>query len=189
MVKVKTIAFASLMMLAGQVMAGDKGGMNLAEEFNAAIPMAVIQWTCFIILLLVGYKMAWKPILDGLNTREDNIRESLDNAEKAKKELAELQETCSKMKAEAETEAKQIITTSRETATKLAKEIEEKAKGEADSVRANALKDIESAKVEALQSLRAESTELAISLAGKLISENLDNEKNRALTQTLIEKI
>ena len=152
-------------------------------------PMFFITWGIFLALLLVLYKVAWKPILSGLNEREDKIRKSIEDAEKAATELREVQETSKKMLHEAEVEAKEIVSKARETAQTLGKEIEEKAKTEAQSVRDNALKDIESAKIEAMQSLRKESSDLAIELAGKLLGENLDNEKNRALTEKLISKI
>ncbi|MCM8538743.1 MAG: F0F1 ATP synthase subunit B [Lentisphaeraceae bacterium] len=162
------------------------------EGFDPVKPdttMFFLTWGIFLALLLVLYKVAWKPILTGLNEREDKIRQSIEDAEKATTELKEVQENSKKLLQEADAEAKSIVSKARETAQTLSKEIEEKAKSEAQSVRDNALKDIESAKVEAMQSLRNESAELAIELAGKLLGENLDNEKNRTLTEKLISKI
>ena len=181
-VKVRTIAFASFLMIAFPAFAAGGGS-------GAGISMAVLQWACLLVLLSVGYKMAWKPILTSLTEREERIEKSIADSEKASKELKEVQENSKKLLHDAEVEAKSIVSKARETAQVLAKEIEEKAKSEAQSVRDNALKDIESAKVEAVQTLREESAGLAIELAGKLLGENLDNEKNRALTEKLISKI
>ena len=182
MVKVNWLTFASFMLMTG--------GTAFAGGKDAA-PAAMfgIQLGAFLVLLVVGYKIAWKPILEGLNAREDKIRDSLDQADKAQKELAQIQETSAKLKADAESEAKKIVSDARDTATKLAKEIEDKAKTEAQTTRDNALKDIESARISALNDLKAESAELAISLAGKLIGENLDSDKNRDLTKSFIEKL
>lgn len=184
MVKVTFIAFASFFLTASSALAS--GGHGAPVTGNT---MTAIQIAAFVFLLIVLGKFAWAPILRGLNDREDDIRASLDNAEKAKKDLAELQATSAKMKADADAEAKTIITAARDTATKLAKDIEEKANGEAKAKVENALKDIEAARTAALESLKKESAELAISLAGKVLGENLDTEKNRALTQNLIEKL
>lgn len=182
MVKVNWLTFASFMLMTG--------GTAFAGGKDAA-PAAMfgIQLAAFLVLLVVGSKIAWKPITEGLNAREDKIRESLDQAEKAQKELAQIQETSATLKAEAETEAKNIISSARETASKLAKDLEDKAKNEAQVTRDNALKDIENARTAALVSLKEQSADLAITLAGKLIGENLDSDKNRALTQDFIGKL
>ena len=182
-VKVRTIAFASFLMIAFPAYSASGGGSS------AGISMAILQWVCLLTLLTVGYKLAWKPILANLETREEKIKKSLEDAEAAEKALAEVKENTQKLLKDAEVEAKSIISRARETAQTLGKEIEEKAKAEAQSVRDGALRDIESAKIEAMQTLRNESSELAIELAGKLLGENLDNEKNRALTEKLISKI
>jgi F-type H+-transporting ATPase subunit b len=184
-VKVNKLAFASFLMMTLPAMAAGGGEAGLNPSFT----MSALMWGCLLVLLVVGHKIAWKPILNGINEREDKIRTALDDAEKAQSELADIKSQCEKLKAEANSEAKQIITDARDTAKKLAKEIGDEAKADAQSVREGALKDIESAKVDAMQTLRSESAELAISLAGKLLGENLDNEKNRSLTETLINKI
>jgi len=165
------------------------GDHKPAGPMDPDAPMLYWTWGIFIVLLAVLYKVAWKPILTGLNEREDTIRKSLSDAEEATKKLVDIQEESKKLIHDAGVEAKGIVTQARDTAKELAKDIEDKAKAEAANVRDGALKEIESAKNEAMQSLRNESSELAISLAGKLLGENLDTEKNRALTQLLIDKI
>jgi len=181
-VKVKALAFASFLMIVNPAFAGEGGG-------GAGISMALLQWACLLVLLSIGYKIAWKPILKDLSERESKIEKSIEDSEKARTELEDVQKTCEKLKRDAENEAKSIIVSARETAQKVAKSVEEKAKAEAQSSRDNALKDIENAKQEAVQSLKSQTSELAISLASKLLGENLDNEKNRALTEKLINKI
>jgi len=48
-------------------------------------------WTIltFLLLLFVLAKFAWKPLLKMLNDREELIRSSLEDAEKAKEKLEE----------------------------------------------------------------------------------------------------
>ena len=169
--------------------------MQLFTYIAAAGPLdpdeTMLYWTwgIFLVLLAVLYKVAWKPILTGLDEREDTIRKSLSDAEEATKKLVEIQAESKKLIQDADIEAKGILSGARDTAREIAKDIEDKAKADATTVRDGALKEIESAKIEAMQSLRVQSSELAISLAGKLLGENLDTEKNRALTQLLIDKI
>ena len=42
------------------------------------------QTLLFILLLFLLKKYAWKPILDALNSREEGIKNALDEAEKAR---------------------------------------------------------------------------------------------------------
>ena len=53
----------------------------------------------------------------------------------------------------------------------------------------NARNDIEAARKTALSKLRQESAELAIGLAGKLVGENLDDEKNQVLINNFIKQL
>ncbi len=182
-VKVNFLAFAGLMMVASPAYAGGGAGAG------AGLSMAVLQWACLLVLLSLGYKMAWKPILLGLEDREAKIKKSLEDAASIEKSLQDAQQQTKKLILEAEVEAKSIISKARETAQLLGKEIENKAKTEAQNQKDLALKEIEAAKLAAMQSLRNESAELAITLAGKLLGENLNSEKNRALTEKLIGKI
>jgi len=54
----------------------------------------LIFWTVitFAILLLILKRLAWKPILTALSTRENLINESLEKAEKARIEFEKLTE-------------------------------------------------------------------------------------------------
>lgn len=188
MVKVKTLAFACLVLTAIPVLAGEGHDAGTYGE-NAAGPMAIIAWACFLALLLVGGKVAWKPILANLDSREKRIRESLENADRIEIELADAEAQKKALLSEADGAAKSLINDAKDTATKLAKEINDKAKQEAQTLRDNALKDIENARSQAVTSLRRESADLAVTLAGKLIGENLDSEKSRVLTDKLIDNL
>ena len=50
-------------------------------------------WTILTFVVLVGLlaKFGWKPLLKALESRQEAIKKSLDDAERAKQELARLQ--------------------------------------------------------------------------------------------------
>ena len=60
MVKVKYITFAAILVFADMTVMAADGGMPVGAQ------MAILQWICFAVLMAVGYKMAWKPILANL---------------------------------------------------------------------------------------------------------------------------
>ena len=151
--------------------------------------MVLWTWVTFGLLLVVLYKFAWKPILSGLDQREKDIRESVENAEKIRTELEQIEGKREKLIKEADDKAKEIVATARKAAVEASKVIENKAKEEANILLENANREIKAAREKAEAMLRRDSAELAITLAGRLIGENLDDNKNRALTEQLITKI
>ncbi len=62
------------------------------------------QTLLFIILLFLLKKYAWKPILDALNSREEGIRNALDEADKARQEMVELKSSNEQVVKEARAE-------------------------------------------------------------------------------------
>ena len=50
------------------------------------------QSLIFIFLVLILKKFAWKPILDAVNERESSIKDAMNAADEAKKEMASIQE-------------------------------------------------------------------------------------------------
>ena len=63
---------------------------KLINEFS----FGLFFWQLFIFigLVLLLRKFAWKPILDSVNERETSIKDAMNAAEEAKKEMASIQE-------------------------------------------------------------------------------------------------
>lgn len=67
------------------------------------------QLVTIVILIFLLAKFAWKPILKGIKEREDNINDSLNAAEDAKKEMISLQDKNQDMIKEARAERDQML--------------------------------------------------------------------------------
>ena len=189
----RALAIVSTWALAGAAHAAakadDAGAGDHGSDFN---PMAV-NWNMFFLFLgvfLVAFvilkKYAFGPILAGLDEREKQIRESVENAERIERELKEMEESRTKIIAEADAKAKEVIEEARKGAVETARHIEHQAKEEAKIMLENARREISSAEAQASAALREESARLAVDLAGKILGENLDDDKNRALADRLI---
>src|SRR4029450_12635244 len=72
-------------------------------------------WTIatFLVLVPALAKFAWRPLLEALERRQDQIRKSLDDAQKAKQELEKLNVESQRILAAARTEAEQILSNTR----------------------------------------------------------------------------
>ena len=158
---------------------------KLIEQFS--IGLFFWQTILFLVLVFILKKYAWKPILDSVSEREDTIRESLDSAENAKKELAELQSKNESLIAEAKIERDALLKEARELKDKIVGEAKGEAKEEADKIVKAAHAAIEAQKAGAIAEMKAEMASLSISIAEKIIRKELANDKQqRSLANELV---
>lgn len=150
--------------------------------------LVIWTWVIFFTLLFLLGKFAWRPILKALGEREKTIKEALDNTEKTRKLLEEANASRAAVLEEAEKKALEIVNQSREAAQDVAMEINKKALHESERVIDQAKKAIQAEKERAVAELRKETALLAVSIASKLIGTNLDDSKNRELTDRFIQE-
>ncbi|MCJ8328840.1 MAG: F0F1 ATP synthase subunit B [Lentisphaeria bacterium] len=162
-------------------------GSSMADSVNTNL--TVLVWITFFITLAIVTKFGLKPILAGLKAREDRIRESMDEADKAREQLEEIETTRGATIAAANDEAKEIIEKAKVAADEAALTIRNKANEDAKIMIENSQRDIGEAQNVARATLRKESADIAVQIASKIVGENLDNEKSRALTDRLINEI
>jgi F-type H+-transporting ATPase subunit b len=154
---------------------------------QAGLTIFAATFVCFVLLLIILKKFAWGPILAGLDAREEKIRKSLDDAEAAAKALEDAAAKAQVTIAEAIAKAREIEAAARSAAQRDGDAILARSKAEAAQQLAAAESAIANARAEAVRSLRAESAELAIQLAGKII--RIDESKARAFTSEQLQKV
>lgn len=168
---------------------GGHSGGQAGVGLDVSLWMMLLTWVVFISMTVFLYKIAWKPILAVLAKREATIKKSLDDAEKARQDLAGVQAKTKQILAEAEAKSREMMHNAKASAGELATAIENKAKEEARQLIADAQREITGAAEKARASLRKESAELAIGLAGKILRENLDSGKNKALVEKYMKEV
>jgi F-type H+-transporting ATPase subunit b len=148
-------------------------------------------WTIITFLVLLGLlaKFAWRPLLQALESRQERIRKSLDDADKASRELERLQQESAKILQQARIEADSIVTQTRSDAERLREELKLKAKEEADKILRNAQQQIQLQTRQAIQQIRHEVADIAVSLASKLLERNLAKEDNARLIDETLKQI
>ena len=140
-------------------------------------------WTIltFLLLLTVLAKFAWKPLLKMLKDREDLIRTSLEDAEKAQTELAKLNAEGEEIINKARAEAQEILSQGKSSAVKMKEETLNDAKEKAKAIAKDAEKQIQVEKEKAIAEIKSEVVNISLSVAEKLIKKNLSAEDNKAL--------
>ena len=148
-------------------------------------------WTILTFLVLLGVlaKFAWNPLLKMLKDRENLIRSSLEDAEKAQTELANLNAEREKIINKARSEAQSILSEGKVAASKLKDETLKAAKDQAKSILTDAEKQIRIEKHKAIEEIKSEVVDLSLSVATKLIKKNISREDNQALIDESLENV
>ena len=144
------------------------------------------QTLLFIILLFLLKKYAWKPILDALNSREEGIKNALDEADKARQEMVELKSSNEQIVKEARAERDAMLKEARSMKENMITEAKDEAKSQANKIIEQAKATIENEKLAAITELRNQVAELSIGIAEKISKDEL-SEKDKQVE--LIEKM
>ncbi len=144
------------------------------------------QTLLFIILLFLLKKYAWKPILDALNSREEGIKNALDEAEKARQEMVELKSSNEQIVKEARAERDAMLKDARSMKENMITEAKDQAKEQANKIIEQAKATIENEKLAAITELRNQVAELSIGIAEKILKDELSQKDKQV---ELIEKM
>lgn len=149
----------------------------LAVDPDLAVYTAVI----FVLLLIVLGKFAWKPIVEGLEKREQAIADTIQAAQRqhdqAKALLADYQQKL----AHAADDVRKMLEEARRDAEHTRQQILAEAQQGAELERQRMLRDIRTATDQALKELSEKSAGLAIDLAGRIIHAQLRPEDHASL--------
>lgn len=148
-------------------------------------------WTIIVFLaLLAAFNyLAWTPLKETLQAREDSIRKALDDARQAREELQRLRGESSRMLADARGEADAVLARTREDANRFRDEMKEKAQAEAATIVTNAERRIEMETARAIQQIRAEAVEFSVAIASKILQRNVSKEDNERLIEDTFRQI
>lgn len=148
-------------------------------------------WTLisFGITFFVLRKFAFGPIQKIIDDRRKRIRESIEEAERARTEARKQLEEHRRLRAEARGEAEGILAEAR----RVGDSMRERAKEEADADRQRRLEEtkrqIEAETTRALEQIRAEVADLALVAAGKVTGKALDPDDHRRLIEDAIKDL
>lgn len=148
-------------------------------------------WTVltFVLLLTVLAKFAWKPLLLMLDERNKSIEESLLSAEKARKELENINQESESILMKAKTEAQSIVGEAKSAADNMKEDIVSKARSEAEGQLEKAKIQINVEKDKAMSEIREEVVNLSIHVAEKIIKKNISKEDNVELIKKSLDSI
>ena len=154
--------------------------------------VGLIFWSTitFLLLLFLLGKFAWKPILNAIKTREQDIEKALASAESALKDMRELKAANEVILNKARAERDGMLKEARETKDAIVAEAKQKAQAEADRILSSAREQINIEKNAAVAELKNQVTVLSIEIAEKILKAELSNDdKQKALVNTLMKDV
>ena len=155
---------------------------DTAVRFGVDLPHFAAQCVSFGIVAFLLQRYAYKPILAVLEERKKRIQESLENAEKIKRELASAQTKAHEIMVQAGQEASKMIEEARAAATKVQEQETQKAIAAAQSIVDKAQQATRAEQVRMLADLRREVGRLVVETTAKVTGKvlTLDDQKRLA---------
>ena len=166
--------------------AGEDQAHNPILPVMSELVYAVIAFT---ILLVLMYWKAFPAVKKAMDSRSDRIRDSLDEAERAKSEANTILEDYKRQLADAKNESARIIEEARQTAEQLRKDLMTRAETEVAEFRTRANEEITAAQGRAVADVQSQIKALAFDAAQIVVQRNLDRETNEALVEQFINQV
>lgn len=186
-IRIAIVAALLLAVLPGAAFAAEGGGTTPLFTVN----LGTTVWTTLVFFALLGilWRFAWGPILAAVDAREKAIQGALDEAAARQAEAQKLLEEHRHQLADARRQAGELLAEGKAAGEKVRKEIEEKARVEAQAIVDRARAEIERERDAALDTLRKESVELALAAASRLMSETMDQARDRRIVEGFLDEV
>ena len=157
-------------------------GRDTALRFGVDLPHFAAQCISFLIVAFVLHRYAYKPVLTMLDERKKRIKESLENAEKIKQDLANAHAKAHELMVQAGQEASKMIEEARAAAAKVQEQETQKAIAAAQSIVDKARQATQAEHARMLAELRREVGRLVVDATAKVTGKvlTLDDQKRLA---------
>lgn len=146
-----------------------------------SIAMMIFVWFCM--------RFIWPPITQALEERRRRIAEGLAQSEEAEKALERAREEAETVVRDARSRAGEIIDQASQRGNELVEQAKQEAIAERDRQAAAAEADIRLAANKAREVLRERLAELAVVGAERVLQQELDGERHRAMLDKLAEEL
>ena len=150
--------------------------------------LAIWTFVVFVILFVVLKKFAWGPISESLDRREHHIAENIEAAKRTHEDAKQLLVQYEKQLAGAADQVRAMLDEARHDAENTKQQIVAEAKSAAQAEHQRAIHDIRTATDAAVNELSQRSADLAVDLAGKIISAKITPEERSRLLQDSLTK-
>jgi F-type H+-transporting ATPase subunit b len=178
-------AVLGVIMTPAAALAQEHGGDLLSPQFDLGIWTIII----FVVLLLVLWKTAWTPMLEGLRKREESIRSAVEESRRTRDEMEQLRAGFKTEMDAAYAQIPKLMDDARRDAQRLAEEMRAKAAADIQAERTRLRQELDVAHDQALQDLSTHAANLATLISAKAIGRALTEDDHRRLIDEALAEI
>lgn len=157
-------------------------------DLGINLPSLIAYVLNFVVLLGILFFFAYKPLLRVLDQRSERIRQSLEAADRAREEAASSREAIEEQLTGARREGQRLLDQAREAADRFRGEEMDRARQEAETFVERARTDIQRERDAAIEEVRANFGDLAITAAERVIRRSLDRRAHEDLIAQVLEE-
>jgi F-type H+-transporting ATPase subunit b len=174
------------------VLAAESGGEGGGGgSFLVKPGIGLMLWTlvAFGVLLLLLRKLAFPRIAENLDKRQQAIEESIDTAERTKREADELLAEYRQRLSDARHQAEDIVARARKAAEVNERDSLEQARKTREELMAQTRRDIEAETRRAIQEIRNEVADLTVLATEKVTRKSLDSDDQKRLVEEALAEL
>ncbi len=162
--------------------------MGGLAELGINLPVLVAQIINFVVLFVLLYLVAYKPIMRMLDERSRKIEESMEQAKSIEEQAIHAEEEIKKQLETASKEGQERINRALRAGEEIKQKAQQEAKQEAEAIIARSRAEIQRERDEAITGLRKEFANLTILAAEKVIDRSLDKEAHHQIIDKVLEE-
>jgi F-type H+-transporting ATPase subunit b len=155
-------------------------------ELNGTLLAQIVN---FLILVAILAKFAYKPLMQGLEERQQKIADSIDSAERERREAEQLKLEYKQQLVEVRAQAQAIVEKAEKLAEENKEEILKAARAESARILKSVQEEVARERELALAQLKGEVVALSMAAATKIMKEKMDSEANAAIVADFIDKL
>lgn len=157
--------------------------------FTFKTDLALWSLITFVVFLFVLSKLAWQPLIAGLDQREARIRQDIADAETNRLKAEDLLKSYEKKLADVEHQVKEILAEARRDADTTRGQIVQAAQQEAEATRERAVGEINRAKDQALSELSGYLEGLVSEATSRVLSQSLSGPDHERLVREALAEL
>ena len=164
--------------------------LDVINEGLLKVDPGLLLWTIitFLILVIVLWKFAWKPIVEALDARSEKIRNDIDTANKSRQSAEKLLAEHTAIMAAAKDDVFNLLSDAKAEAEKIKAEIIEKANEEAGAIIEKTKVEIDRIKEIALEDIKKEFVVISTEIASKVVKKNINADDQKVLVEEALKK-
>ena len=162
---------------------------TIGEKLVPNLLSFVVQFLSFLALIIAVFILAYKPVKKILKKRADYIENEINEAKQSNLEAQKSVDEAKEMVASSKLQASEIIARAEKQGQERYDMMLVSANNEIIEMKKEAEKDIERAKEEAIQDIRNEMVNVALSASEEILKREVDSKDNRKLAEDFIDRL